>query len=389
MVRAPVREGVLTAGRAARRAARLPTLRPAARGAAHPTSHPTHPITQAQARARTHTQSAAPQGKAAAWCGRALRAWPCAHTLRSTAGGSRAGCRAPRRYLSWVGSTRQSQARGPPPPPAPHTVHRVSSAPRGKCTVWRCTMCGPILLLLRCDAREERLRAEPGHTPLRRLLRRRGVVRRGYHGEVRAARRRRGVLGAPPRRSPSLPSPLLAWRARKELTVEVWKEVPSRPLRSADVVVVLPLDRPARRAVRSRRPARRCCRPAAARDPARGGLGGGDGCGELRLLLQVLQLLHLLALPGFLFEEPRQRTRRGGDGGAARHRARRAVGRRAGAAAAACAAERAAAHGVDGLAGGALVLEQLEPVSHMVHQISSAPRGRRTVWQCTICVALA
>ena len=26
--------------------------------------------------------------------------------------------------------------------PVPYTVHGISSAPRGRCTVWQCTMCG-------------------------------------------------------------------------------------------------------------------------------------------------------------------------------------------------------------------------------------------------------
>ena len=28
-----------------------------------------------------------------------------------------------------------------------------------------------------------------------------------------------------------------------------------------------------------------------------------------------------------------------------------------------------------------------KPVPHMVHQVSSAPRGRRTAWECTLCGA--
>ena len=30
------------------------------------------------------------------------------------------------------------------PEPAPHTVHRISSAPSARCTVWQCTVCGPV-----------------------------------------------------------------------------------------------------------------------------------------------------------------------------------------------------------------------------------------------------
>ena len=28
--------------------------------------------------------------------------------------------------------------------PVPHVVHQLSSAPSARCTVWKCTMCGPL-----------------------------------------------------------------------------------------------------------------------------------------------------------------------------------------------------------------------------------------------------
>ena len=64
----------------------------------------------------------------------------------------------------------------------PHEVHGLSSAPSGRCTVWECARCGPVLIL----ADPVPVRAE-GLSPLRGL--------RGHREDTRHEVARVGAVG--------------------------------------------------------------------------------------------------------------------------------------------------------------------------------------------------
>ena len=101
---------------------------------ARPVPHMAHPI------------SSAP--REGARCGSA----PCV-TLDPTAPTRpKLACRTARSPRATRGAPRARTA-SRSPRPAPHMAHVISSAPRGRCTVWECAMCDPALGLLASHVR--------------------------------------------------------------------------------------------------------------------------------------------------------------------------------------------------------------------------------------------
>ena len=135
-----------------------------------------------------YTDSAVHRGEGAR-CGSAPRAGSVAYTARSGRRRWRsAAC--PSRSSRPPGRRRRGAAAAGTEAPAPHMVHQVSSAPCGRCTVWECTVCGPVrhVVLPSDHDRMDGRAIPPSHAPCKpgrtrgRVARCRRVARAGDGG---------------------------------------------------------------------------------------------------------------------------------------------------------------------------------------------------------------